>query len=297
MSSQIYHTAATYFGQDEAMKPLNQPDVLSLHVEFLRACNVEDSTVTVTLLKLGLTACTIQLYLHQRGKLKVVALATSTNFSKAIGPSANSPWSMHPPAPPLPDFERIKARVRDEHWLPTHLTGDLHPFTANIITMAPRQPYPADNICHSWNNLLDGQNMDASYLPMLADLTPSLYDTLMHTGSMHDGHAHRIRALQSVDKDTGIPISVPNSFKDAMACETINATMTMDYEFKQRLPEQGQEWVFTRATTKMVRDGRMDMEVLLCNEKLELLCICQQIILITESRRKFRPTMTPKAAL
>lgn len=56
-------TAETYLRNDPAMLKVNQPDVLNLHVEFLRVCTHDDSTIKVVPLKIGGTVSTLQLQL------------------------------------------------------------------------------------------------------------------------------------------------------------------------------------------------------------------------------------------
>ena len=64
----------------------NQPDVLTLHLDFLLACVPQAMTITVVDLKIGKATSTIQLQLTQKDKLKVIAIATSTNFDQSVGP-------------------------------------------------------------------------------------------------------------------------------------------------------------------------------------------------------------------
>lgn len=57
----IQLTAQTYFRTDPALRKVNQPDVWSLHIEFLRICTHDDSVLKVVPLKIGGTVSTIQL--------------------------------------------------------------------------------------------------------------------------------------------------------------------------------------------------------------------------------------------
>jgi acyl-CoA thioesterase FadM len=92
---------------------------------------------------------------------------------------------------------------------------------------------------------------------------------------------------QWAGKNPGVPAVVSNSVAEAMQSTTLNQTVTMDLEFKRRLPREGQRWIFTRAATKMLRDGRMDLDVTMCNEQMELLCTTHQVIVVLEAQRKF----------
>jgi hypothetical protein len=115
VAAQLYHVASTYFETDPSIAARKQPDVHTMHVEYLHPCELLDSIVTVTPLRVGAIASTIQLHLIQNDKLKVVALATSTNFGKPIGPSAPTAWTLHPPPAPRPDFDRILISQPDDN--------------------------------------------------------------------------------------------------------------------------------------------------------------------------------------
>lgn len=66
-----------------------------------------------------------------------------------------------------------------------------------------------------------------------------------------------------------------------------NNTLTLDIEFKRRLHENGPRFIFIRCATKMLSGGRMDLEVTILNEDMELLCTSRQVILVLEAVRKF----------
>lgn len=63
VTSIVQLTAQTYLRTDPALVKVNQPDVLSLHLEFLRACTHDDSIIKVVPLKIGGTVSTLQLQL------------------------------------------------------------------------------------------------------------------------------------------------------------------------------------------------------------------------------------------
>lgn len=56
-------TAQTYLRTDPVLVKANQPDVLNLHIEFLRVSTHDDSTIKVVPVKIGGTVSTLQLQL------------------------------------------------------------------------------------------------------------------------------------------------------------------------------------------------------------------------------------------
>jgi hypothetical protein len=77
-----------------------------------------------------------------------------------------------------------------------------------------------------------------------------------------------------------------NSLKDSARATIFNMTRTLDIEFK-RLPEEGLEWIFSRAATRMMQDGRINLDVTLCDHSMDILCFSRQTIMARDAKRKF----------
>lgn len=68
---------------------------------------------------------------------------------------------------------------------------------------------------------------------------------------------------------------------------TINTTLTLDIEYKCRTPPNGLRFTFTRATAKTLLNGRMDVNLTICNEDMDVVCLARQLILALGVQRKF----------
>ncbi|KAI1778394.1 thioesterase-like superfamily-domain-containing protein [Hypoxylon cercidicola] len=146
IAAAIHHTATTHLATEPALLARDQPDLLTLHLEFLRACEARDSTITITELKIGAQTSTLQLVLPQNGQTKVIALATSINLDRS-GPSASTAWKLRPPPRPVPDFDAILNHKPEPNWLPGHLVGEIIPLTRRQIGLNSRDGFPIDGIC------------------------------------------------------------------------------------------------------------------------------------------------------
>lgn len=288
IAAAIHYAAAKYLTTNPTLVARNQPDVLSLHLEFLRPCEPRSSIITITPLKVGGAASTIQLQLTQEGKPKVLAMATSTNFDKDVGPSASMAWSLQPVPPPNPNFDRILTHQPDENWIPGRVVGEITPLTSRKLDLLPRVGHPVDGVCDAWHSFVADERMDATYLALIADSTPSMSDTLLHNSGPYDAHYFHKEMEQWARKNPGVPCVITNSLANAMQAAHFNITLTMNIAYKQRLPREGERWVFTRAATKMLQGGRMDLDVTMCNENMELLATSQQVILVLDAQKKFR---------
>ncbi|KAK9418763.1 putative Thioesterase domain-containing protein [Seiridium unicorne] len=284
----IHYTAATHLATEPALVRRNQPDILKLQIEFLRACERCESTVTVTILKLGATSSILQLQLSQNGQVKIHALATSTDFEKPLGPTVRTAWSLLPHPKPVPDFDRVKAHQPEPNWVPARLSGEIIPFTSRMLILDPRGGFPFDGICDAWNGFQENEYMDSTYLAMMADTLPSMSDTLLRNGGLYDAHAFYDKAEVWARENPGVPAEITNSISEALQASTFNQTISLDIVFKRRLPTKGIPWIFTRTATKMLDGGRMNVDVTICNQDMELLCESHQLVLVLEAQRKFR---------
>ncbi|KAF3014755.1 hypothetical protein E8E14_009996 [Neopestalotiopsis sp. 37M] len=285
----VHHAAATYLTTSPDLKVYNQPDVLKLHIEFLRACDKADSTIQITPMKLGAANSILQLELSQNGLTRIFALITTTNFDKSLGPTVATAWSLlPPPTRPTPDFDRVAAHQRDLNWVPAILSGEIIPFTRRMLVLDPYGGFPVDGVCDAWNGFLDDERIDATYLALMADTLPSMSDTLLRNGGLYDAHAFYKKAERWSKEKPGVPAQITNSIAEAMKASTHNATISMDVEFKRRIPKEGLRFVFVRTATKMLQDGRMDIDVTICDEEMGLVCHSRHLDLVLEAQRKFR---------
>lgn len=243
--------------------------------------------ITVVNLKVGKGTSTIQLQAMQKDKLKVIAIATSTNFSKSVGPTAKSDWAfLHPLPKPVPDFDKVAAHKPDDNWLPAIMSGEILPFNRRQLTLNPRGGFPTAGICDAWYTF-PGYCMDTTCLTMMTDSVPSMSDTLLHNNGLYGAH----RLFKSIntwaDENLGVPAPLTNSLEDAARATIFNMTLTLDIEFKRRPPRGGQEWIFSRSATRIMQDGRMDLDVTLCDHNMEILCLARHVIMVLDAGRKF----------
>ncbi|KAI0505279.1 thioesterase-like superfamily-domain-containing protein [Xylaria bambusicola] len=286
----IHHAAETHLTTDPVMSAKNQPDVANLHIEFLRPCIRQDSTITITVLRTGAATSTIELQLAQEGQVRVIALATAINFDRVLGPTVPLPIArtLYPPAKPAPDFDGVLAHKSDPNWIPLRVSGEIVPFTRRILVLNPRDGFQHDGICDAWNSV-DNERSDATYLAMMTDIIPSMSDTLLRNGGLYDAHAALRRSQEWAEKNPGVPAVIPNTTAEAMKSSTLNSTITLDIEFTRRISGDARpRFIFTRTAANSLQDGRMNVDVTICNENMELLCTSHQLILVLEAERKFR---------
>ncbi|KAK8064341.1 beta-ketoacyl synthase domain-containing protein [Apiospora phragmitis] len=215
----IHHAAVTHL---QAQPALKQPDILNLHVEFLRACERCDSTITVSTLKTGAVASTFQVELRQKTEIKAVALVTSTSFDRPPGPTVPTAWAPLPPPRPKPDFARDLRHQPDPNWVPAIYSGEVIPFTGRILVLGPREGFPVEGICDAWNGFEGAERIDSTTLAFMTGLITSMSDTLLRNGGLYDAHAFQEKARRWTEENPGVPAPLTNSLTDATKATTLN---------------------------------------------------------------------------
>lgn len=231
---------------------------------------------------------TLQLQLSQNGQIKAVALATSTNFDRPVGPSVPTGWSLLPAPDPKPDFDRVLANKPEENWIPLRAEGEIIPLTGRILALDPRAGFRTDGICDVWNSFVGDERMDATYIALMTDIIPSMTDTLTRNGALYDAHRFWKGAKEWADANPGVPAVFRNSMAEMKQSSTFHSTVVLDMEFKRRLPKEGLRFIFTRTAARTLQDGRLDLDVTICDENMELVCKSHQLILVLEAQRKLR---------
>jgi hypothetical protein len=69
--------------------------------------------------------------------------------------------------------------------------------------------------------------------------------------------------------------------------QPFSTTLTLDIEFKKGLPKKGQECTLARTMTKIMQDGRMDLDVTLCDHNMDIICLSRQTLMVVDAERKF----------
>ncbi|RAK89610.1 PKS-like enzyme [Aspergillus costaricaensis CBS 115574] len=68
----------------------------------------------------------------------------------------------------------------------------------------------------------------------------------------------------------------------------LNVSLTLSTEIKQRLPAEGVRWLYLRTECKRILNGQMDMEVLIFDERMDLIAISQQVAALVPANSKIQ---------
>ena len=62
-------------------------------------------------------------------------------------------------------------------------------------------------------------------------------------------------------------------------------TLLLNLDFKKSLPEEGVEWLFVRVSTKQIKNGRMDLDILILDEVGDIVALSHHVALILGAER------------
>lgn len=119
--------------------------------------------------------------------------------------------------------------------------------------------------------------VDNILLMFLVDVLFSMLDMLMCIGGVYDlyGIYFKMVVWESVDiRNEGRLVVVRNLFKDVMKVEVFSNIVILDVEFKKWVDlNRGNGWFLIWIMVKMLEKGRMDIDVVIVDENMELLVV------------------------
>ncbi len=89
--------------------------------------------------------------------------------------------------------------------------------------------------------------------------------------------------------DTNPYNSGSQSMGDKKPAKMWYPTLLLNLDIKKALPEEGVEWLFVRVDTKVIKNGRMDLDVLICDENGEILAVSNHVAFAVTSERNIAP--------
>lgn len=69
-------------------------------------------------------------------------------------------------------------------------------------------------------------------------------------------------------------------------------TLLLNLDVKKSLPEEGVEWLFVRVNTKVIRNGRIDLEVVIMDEGYEIVALSHHVAFAVDAGRNLAERKT-----
>jgi hypothetical protein len=263
-----------------------QKDVLNAHFQFLNRTEVGPAIIIIEDVKLGRQISTLHATLYQYALLpeapwitqgstrkEVTGYLTMTFLGKEQGISLPTAFTLQHPvaAPPRPDFAALR-EGRDANWerfrVPTGSSLSYKRCLQNCIYYDPHGGQPTNTVIDKWVRLASGEKFTAASLGYVSDCWPYVVEAQ---------RLSRKEAEEKKRRGESIPFAPEAQFW--------YPTLVLNLEIKKALPEDGLEWLQMRVQSKQVKNGRLDIEIVLLDEHGDLVALSNHVNLILGSER------------
>ncbi|KAH9900494.1 thioesterase family protein [Xylariomycetidae sp. FL2044] len=308
----------------EQLSRHGQPDTLTAHFEYPNRAAPGPALVLIEDVKLSPhQLSTLHLTLWQ-GKLLevapwvdrtasrriVLAYTTHTNLASFTGITMPTGWEGTPDAAlpePLPDFDALKSQGGDGAWEEAHLpkvSADAMRSLKNWHLYLPRAGPLAPGVMDVWMRLASGERITSGALPYVTDTFPHEMHTYLAAPELRElilqqqQQQQQQAASTSAEGDGSPQAQDQKKGGDAPHAVLWFPTVVLNLEVKAPLPEEGAEWLAVRVTSKLIKDGRFDLEVVVRDVEGEVVALSHHVALIlTIERNTGKKRSSPKAAL
>ncbi|KAI0386720.1 thioesterase family protein [Hypomontagnella monticulosa] len=288
----------------------SQPDALIAHFEFMHRTSTGPAIVVVEDVKLSRKMSTLHLSLWQDGLLphapwitpsvscrSVLAYTTHSDLRTFTGVSLPTGYFSTPAAalPPIPDFEVLKSKDADDKWERAKVPKSSYSVVRSLHNWCfytPRQGPLTPGVLDMWIRSAGGERITQGALPYLADSFPFNLHSFLASPEM--------RALLELPKDSEEEARTKGARAELSQKRAglWFPTVVMNLEAKKTLPEEGVEWLNVRVTSKQIRDGRFDIEVMVRDLEGEMVMLSNQVAMIVEfGRNTAKRSPSAKAVL
>ncbi|KAF3398589.1 hypothetical protein F1880_005681 [Penicillium rolfsii] len=285
----IYNLAVTHFAHAHPKLYDTPASPISLQLSFLSRTAAGPATLEVEDVKIGARTSTIHIKLLQPSEKKpdqlkvlVVGYITVSPPSAEVGVTGATGWKPLPPPPPgsLPggkiDFHALARTGKDGAW--TKFTPPFLKFRRAGAHLELFVPVKAETlnersgslVVDQWGRFQPGGDKDGRWteaaVVYLLDMFPTAlagFDTLSAT-------------VEAKAKGEPVPESKALFWYP---------TVTLNIDMKKPLPKEGVEWLYSRVVTKVVRDGRTDLDVTVLDQNGEVVAMSTQVGLIVSASR------------
>jgi hypothetical protein len=200
---------------------------------------------------------------------EVVGYITNCNIAKEIGVTFDTGFEL---SPPVPQANLIKLREdHDEHWARQGAMPFAHFRKASqkVHFHFPRRGQTVRSIGDEWLSFKNGEKFTNEALGFVADMWPLPAEQFHEEKNPYD-----------VTSSSTSPTAAAN--KPAMYWYP---TLLLNLDIKKALPEEGVEWLFARMRAKQIKNGRMDLEVIIMDEAGDIVAISHHVTLVLDSSR------------
>jgi len=187
------------------------------------------------------------------------------------GVTFNTGYQLHPS--PLPVCLGLLNNDKDGQWA-RHAKMPFSKFrkaTLKTQFYFPREGNKQKNIADEWIRLSTGEKFTNAALGYVCDMWPMPAESFLNEENPYDFNSK------------GSPLK---------SAKFWYPTVLLNLDIKKQLPKGGVEWLFVRVATKQIKNGRMDLEIIILDEGAEVVAISHHVALAISSERNLADRQT-----
>lgn len=290
MTSVLYKAARTHLLHTHPSLHSGSPDPISLHITFLRRTNIGPATLRVQDTKLGSRTSTLHITLSQQDsddntRDEVAGYITVSNISIEDGPTMRTGYEIVPPpvhggTGALVDLDKLARTGADGAWKNYEVAfSSMRRASRHIEFFSPSDPTRVRRgFVEQWVRFKPYGTVERwtnDTLGFLIDMFPMMLETFdekpweqqqKETGKIENGKRGKEEELSPRGK-----FWYP--------------TVLLNVDFKKNLPAEGVEWLYSRVQTKVLRNGRMDLDIVVLDRAGEVVALSNHVALIVSAER------------
>lgn len=291
MVSCILSTASLHFST--TLSSQNQPHTITLYLTFLRRTSIGPATITVQHSKLGRRTSTVHVALFSGPPDSppcVVGYLTQSNLHTESGISLPIPNTVSPSPFPLLSTAALRANT-DPNWVLLHPKpfASFRKSSQHAKIYLPRRSV-AQALVDEWMCFeKEGERFTNESLGYVVDSFPQIVERYSPE-ELERAMGHEAAPKSSPSSTTG-PNSAPGNQLDRSKWARFwYPTILLNLEIKKALPPEGAEWLFVRVRSKVIKNGRMDLDIVVMDKGGDIVALSQHVALVLGAERNMNRT-------
>ncbi|ERF75951.1 hypothetical protein EPUS_01317 [Endocarpon pusillum Z07020] len=277
----------------------NQSHPINLHLEFLRrtsaSTNTDSTPATFTVrdLKLGSRVSNLHITLSQPNgpnhalRDNVEGYIIMSNLHTERGLTLPTSFTLHPTPPSRPsNFSALESNSGDENWIlyPPSAIPAFRKAAQHIRIYLPRPEIQPRSSAGTAKNHLD------QWVRFHPEGRPGSWtnDSLGFVVDMFPPIVAELFLLDEADAADAPSLQIKGKVgtRRRPRARFWYPTLSLNLEVKKALPEpDGVEWLFVRVSATVIRNGRMDLQVLVLDAEAEVVAISSHVALMMGTER------------
>jgi hypothetical protein len=212
----------------------------------------------------------IHMSLIQHGKEEVIGYLNHSNLAAESGVSFPTQWELYPTPYPV-DLTKL-ASGGDALWGEQKAMpfSNFRRASNRVRFFFPIQGQKMRSLSDQWICFRNGEKFTNASLGYVADMFPQIVESFKA-----DEDPYAVKQNVVADPKTG----------EQSWAKFWYPTVLLNIDVKKALPKEGVDWLFVRTQSKMIKNGRLDLEVTVFDETGDVVCLSHHVVLVLGAER------------